>query len=57
MPDPIDINTKTIPLSTVSKFNKSFVLENLEANILSHWDTWGKFQQAWIIDLIKFLKI
>ncbi len=48
MADPIDINTKkTIPLSTVSKFNKQLVLENLEANILSHWDTWGKFQQAW----------
>ena len=41
MADPIDINTKkTIPLSTVSKFNKQFVLENLEANILSHWDTY-----------------
>ena len=48
MSQPIDIKTKkTIPQTTDIKFDKSLVLENLEANILSHWDTWGKFQQAW----------
>ena len=44
----IDIKTKKIiSLSSKNKFQKSLVLENLEENILSHWDTWGKFQQAW----------
>lgn len=48
MSQPIDIKTKkTIPQTTDIKFDKSLVLENLEANILSHWETWGKFQQAW----------
>ncbi len=47
MSEPIDIKTKkTIPSSS-PKFKKSLVLESLEYNILSHWDTWGKFQQAW----------
>ena len=48
MSQPIDIKTKkTIPQTTTIKFDKSLVLENLESNILSHWDTWGKFQQSW----------
>lgn len=48
MSDPIDIKTKKIiPSISQNKFQKSLVLENLEHNILSHWDTWGKFQQAW----------
>ena len=48
MSDPIDIKTKKIiPSASVNKFEKSLVLNNLEFNILSHWDTWGKFQQAW----------
>ena len=48
MSEPIDIKTKkTIPSSSSNKFQKSLVLESLEQNILSHWDTWGKFQQAW----------
>ena len=48
MSDPIDIKTKKIiPSNSQNKFQKSLVLENLELNILSHWDTWGKFQQAW----------
>ena len=48
MSQPIDIKTKkTIPQTTTIKFDKSLVLENLELNILSHWDTWGKFQQSW----------
>ena len=48
MSDPIDIRSKKIiPQETTTKFDKLLVLENLERNILSHWDTWGKFQQAW----------
>ena len=48
MSEPIDIKTKKIiPSSLENKFQKSLVLESLEQNILSHWDTWGKFQQAW----------
>ena len=48
MSEPIDIKTKkTIPTKLGNKFEKSLVLNNLEINILSHWDTWGKFQQAW----------
>ena len=48
MSEPIDIKTKKIiPSLSVNKFQKSLVLESLEQNILSHWDTWGKFQQAW----------
>ena len=48
MSEPIDIKTKkTIPSSVNNKFEKSLVLESLEQNILSHWDTWGKFHQAW----------
>lgn len=47
MSEPIDIKTKKIIPRIEQKFNKSLVLESLERNILSHWDTWGKFQQAW----------
>ena len=48
MSQPIDIKTKkTIAVSKTFEFDKSLVLSNLEENILSHWDTWGKFQQAW----------
>ena len=48
MNEPIDLKTKKIiPIKAESKFKKSLVLENLEQNILTHWDTWGKFQQAW----------
>ena len=48
MNEPIDIKTKKIVSPKLeNKFEKSLVLENLEQNILSHWDTWGKFQQAW----------
>jgi len=57
MADPININIKkNIPLSTVSKFDKERVLENLENNILSHWDTWGKFQQSWTNRAYKVFK-
>ena len=48
MNEPIDLKTKKIiPKKIENKFQKSLVLESLEQNILSHWDTWGKFQQAW----------
>ena len=49
MSEPIDIKTKKIiPKFNSTKFDKSLVLDNLEQNILSHWETWGKFQQAWV---------
>ncbi|MBD1149994.1 hypothetical protein IDH12_01185 [Pelagibacterales bacterium SAG-MED29] len=48
MSETIDIKTKKIiPSGLTNKFEKSLVLESLEQNILFHWDTWGKFQQAW----------
>ena len=47
MSQTIDIKTKKIIPDRHPKFDKTLVLENLERNILSHWDTWGKFQQAW----------
>ena len=48
MSEPININSKKIiPKSKNNKFDKSLVLLNLEDNILTHWDTWGRFQQAW----------
>jgi predicted transcriptional regulator len=47
MSQTIDIKTKKIIPDNETKFDKSLVLENLERNILSHLDTWGKFQQAW----------
>tara|TARA_E500000178_G_scaffold258451_1_gene255113 strand:- start:819 stop:1838 length:1020 start_codon:yes stop_codon:yes gene_type:complete len=48
MNDPIDIKTrKIIPQSSNIRFDKALVLESLERNILNHWNTWGKFQQAW----------
>ena len=48
MSEPIDIKTKkTIQTEYKIRFDKSLVLSNLEENILSHWDTWGKFQQSW----------
>ena len=57
MSDPIDITTKkTIPSSTTNRFQKSQVLESLEQNILTHWDTWGKFQQAWTSRAYKSFK-
>ena len=47
MSQTIDIKTKKTFKPTKSTFDKTQVLENLELNILSHWDTWGKFQQSW----------
>ena len=56
MTDPIDIKTKKIIPSKGSQFQKSLVLESLEENILSHWDTWGKFQQEWASRAYKSFK-
>ena len=58
MSEPIDIKTKqTIPqIKDNIKFDKSLVLDNLELNILTHWDTWGKFQQAWTNQAYKTFK-
>ena len=47
MSQTIDIKTKKIIPQQEHKFDKTLVLEHLERNLLSHWDTWGKFQQAW----------
>ena len=47
MNHPIDIKTKEPFIRKESKFNKFLVLENLENNLLSHWHTWGLFQQKW----------
>ena len=38
MSQTIDIKTKKIIPDRHPKFNKTLVLENLERNILSHWD-------------------
>ena len=57
MSEPIDIKTKkVIPKLNSIKFDKSLVLENLELNILTHWETWGKFQQAWTNSAYKTFK-
>ena len=48
MNEPIDIKTKRIIPETITKgFNKALVLETLEKNIITEWDTWGRFQQVW----------
>ena len=57
MSQPIDIKTKKIiPQLKSTKFDKSLVLDSLEQNILSHWETWGKFQQAWTNSAYKTFK-
>ena len=57
MSDPIDIKTKKIiPTVANEKFDRSLVLENLHENIVSHYDTWGKFQQSWINRAYKTFK-
>ena len=53
MNDPIDLKTKRIiPIKAENKFKKSLVLENLELNILTHWDTWGNFNKLGLVVLI-----
>ena len=48
MSEPINIKTKKIvPQSIRQGFDKSTVHEALQKNIISHWDTWGKFQSTW----------
>ncbi len=57
MSEPIDFKLKKELLQkTDIKFDKSLVLESLEQNILSHWDTWGKFQQSWTSRAYKTFK-
>lgn len=49
MGDPIDIKTKQVFFKEThkNKFDKDLVLEMMEKNIVSNWDTWGRFQQIW----------
>ena len=48
MSAPIDIKTKKIiPKKHAESFDRTLVLENLYDNLLSHYDTWGNFQQSW----------
>tara|TARA_X000001036_G_scaffold433230_1_gene470504 strand:- start:814 stop:1833 length:1020 start_codon:yes stop_codon:yes gene_type:complete len=48
MSDPVDIKTKkAIPAIKTQIFEKSLVLEHLEGNLISHYDTWTQFQQSW----------
>jgi len=57
MSDPIDIKTKKIiPSVKLEKFDKSLVLENLERNLISHYDTWTNFQQSWTNKAYKTFK-
>ena len=56
MSQPVDIKTKKAIPPIEQKFNKLLVLESLERNLLTHWDTWGKFQQAWTGRAFKTLK-
>ena len=48
MSEPIDIKTKKNILRPIREgFDKATVHEALQKNIISHWDTWGKFQSSW----------
>ena len=48
MNETIDIKTKKIISQSIKQgFDKAEVHEALGKNIVSHWDTWGKFQQVW----------
>ena len=57
MNDPININSRNIAsLEKNQPFEKAKVLDALEKNIISHWDTWTKFQQAWTSNAYKTFK-
>ena len=57
MSDPIDIKTKKIiPTGINTKFDKSLVLDNLHTNLISHYETWGSFQQSWTNQAYKTFK-
>ena len=57
MSDAIDIKTKKIISSEKNEnFEKSLVLENLERNLISHYDTWSNFQQSWTNKAYKTFK-
>jgi len=48
MSNPIDIKTKKIILQpSTETFQKSLVLDQVEKDIINHWDNWGRFQQIW----------
>ena len=57
MSEPIDIKTRQIVPQPFKKgFDKSIVHEALQKNIISHWDTWGKFQSTWTNRAYKIFK-
>ena len=57
MNDPIDIKTKkVIPAQQTEKFDRFLVLQNLQQHIVSHYDTWGSFQQSWTNKAYKTFK-
>ncbi len=57
MSNPIDIKTKKIiQIKTNTKFDRALVLDNLHANLISHYDTWGSFQQSWTNKAYKTFK-
>ena len=57
MSEPIDIKTKKIVSQTITRgFDKSIVHETLQKNIISHWETWGKFQSTWTNRAYKIFK-
>ena len=57
MNNPIDIKTrKIIPKTKNEKFDKFLVLEKLRQNVVSHYDTWGSFQQSWVNQAYKTFK-
>ena len=57
MNDPIEKKTKKIiPTTKAEKFDRFLVLDNLHQNIISHYDTWGSFQQSWTNKAYKTFK-
>ena len=57
MSEPIDIKTKKIILQPITKrFDKAVVYEALQKDIITHWDTWSKFQQVWANKAYKTFK-
>ena len=45
---PADVTTKNFLIKPdKNKFDRNLVFEEIEKNIIPHWNTWGKFQQVW----------
>ena len=45
---PADVTTKNFLIKhDKNKFDRNLVFEEIEKNIIPHWNTWGKFQQVW----------